>query len=196
MTSMRLGVVAVLMLSVAVVGCAQHERAAPSSTTGVWSPELSVVRGQQVAVATCEMLRGWVNDSGAAMNEAASRAAEAPTEVRAAFAEAILDVEILLRAWPSTVEETIEGAEEIVVALRSDLIRRSAEALEVLADMGELVASWPDDDTETRNARTQQAFIGFEAVMAEMRPDAGPYRGTTLGDAFATEEACELTIRP
>lgn len=151
-----------------------------------------------MALATCGLLRDWVNSAVGHLNDASSAAADTgtPAGVRAAFLEAVAGVQPILESWPETLEETLPGETDEVVALRADLEARSVEALEVLSDMEQRVRAWPDDDTETRNARTQQAFIWFEGVLAEMKPDLRPYEGRALGQAFSSEEACELTIRP
>lgn len=204
---------AVLVLFVCVIaGCTASELDEPAPTAQPSVPgtmtstlssaqpltDLEPARAQDVAESACRELVAWMNTAAAEMNEASTQAADArtPVQVREAFLEAIASVEGLLNEWPDAVASSISGAEGAVATLRSDLVDRSAEAREVLAAMVEEISMWPDDDTETRNARTQQAFIRFEGVIAEMKPDLPPYEGTTLGRAIAQADECELVFRP
>jgi hypothetical protein len=153
-------------------------------------------QADQAAVA-CSFLRGVTNSLVDIINEASAAAAEtpAPVERRQAFLDAVAAAEAQVTALADAAEAELGAVGEGPAALAADLARRSGAALIRLRDMRSDVAAWPDDDTETRGARTQQAFIWFEGVLASLKPDLAAYRDSSFGAAVAAEDDCSLTFR-
>jgi hypothetical protein len=153
-------------------------------------------QADQAAVA-CSFLRGVTNGLVDIINEASAAAAEtpAPVERRQAFLDAVAAAEAEVTELADVAEAELAAVGEGPAALAADLARRSGAALIRLGDMRSDVAAWPDDDAETRGARTQQAFIWFEGVLASLKPDLATYRDSPFGAAVAADDDCSLTFR-